>query len=163
MYSWTGASWRERKCPNFETVAKGIQTRALTIVSLVFYRWGNGFHILWSAHPLWNMPQSVCINKANTWAGCKQGNHEWIRWTIGTQFANMRPACMIALWLLYGSNAHGMQMQYSDQLWDTSGQFRLVNSIPFPAKAKFSNLISTLPFKQCNFNPFQFRINGRQF
>ena len=36
---WTGASRRERKCPNFETVAKGIKTRAPLITSLAFYRW----------------------------------------------------------------------------------------------------------------------------
>ena len=29
--------WRERKCPNFETVAKGIRTRALSIASPAFY------------------------------------------------------------------------------------------------------------------------------
>ena len=38
LYSWVNwASWRERKCPNFETVAKGIRTRALSIASLAFY------------------------------------------------------------------------------------------------------------------------------
>ena len=34
---WTGASWRERKCPSFESAAKGIRTRALSIESLTFY------------------------------------------------------------------------------------------------------------------------------
>ena len=33
----TEASWRERKCQNFETVAKGIRTRALSIASPAFY------------------------------------------------------------------------------------------------------------------------------
>ena len=33
----TEASWRERKCPNFETVAKRIRTRALSIASPAFY------------------------------------------------------------------------------------------------------------------------------
>ena len=37
----TEASWRERKCPNFETVAKGIRTRALSVVSLAFYHWAT--------------------------------------------------------------------------------------------------------------------------
>ena len=30
--------WRERRCPNFETVAGGVRTRALAIVSPAFYR-----------------------------------------------------------------------------------------------------------------------------
>ena len=34
----TEASWRERKCPNFETVTTGIRTRALSIASLGFYQ-----------------------------------------------------------------------------------------------------------------------------
>ena len=38
---WTGASWRERKCPNFETAAKGILTQALSIETLAFYRWST--------------------------------------------------------------------------------------------------------------------------
>ena len=41
---WTGASWSERKCPNFKTVAKGIRTRALSIASPTFYRWTTTFH-----------------------------------------------------------------------------------------------------------------------
>ena len=42
---WTEASGRERKCPNFETVAKGIRTRALSIASLAFYHWATALHI----------------------------------------------------------------------------------------------------------------------
>ena len=38
---WTGASRRERKCPNFETVPKGIRTRAPLIASPAFYRWAT--------------------------------------------------------------------------------------------------------------------------
>ena len=38
---WTGASWRERKCPIFETVAKGIRTRDLFIA---FYCWATALH-----------------------------------------------------------------------------------------------------------------------
>ena len=34
----TEASWSERKCPNFETVSKGIRTRALSIASPAFYQ-----------------------------------------------------------------------------------------------------------------------------
>ena len=41
---WTKASWREQKCPNFETVAKGIRTRALSIVSPAFYHWATMLH-----------------------------------------------------------------------------------------------------------------------
>ena len=33
--AWTGASWRERKCPSFETAAKGIRTQALP----AFFLW----------------------------------------------------------------------------------------------------------------------------
>ena len=40
---WTGASWRERKCPIFEMVAKGIRTRSLLIASPAFYRWATNF------------------------------------------------------------------------------------------------------------------------
>ena len=32
----TEATWSERKCPNFETVAKGIRTRALSIAGPAF-------------------------------------------------------------------------------------------------------------------------------
>ena len=35
---WTETRRRERKCPNFETVAKEIRTRALSIASSAFYR-----------------------------------------------------------------------------------------------------------------------------
>ena len=37
-------AWREWKCPNFETVAKGIQTQALSIASPTFYRWAVTLH-----------------------------------------------------------------------------------------------------------------------
>ena len=40
----TEASWRERKCPNFEKVAKGIWTRALSIASPAFYHWAIALH-----------------------------------------------------------------------------------------------------------------------
>ena len=36
--SQLGRQWRERKCPIFETVAKGIRTRAPLIASPAFYR-----------------------------------------------------------------------------------------------------------------------------
>ena len=41
MYTveWTGASWRKWKCLIFETVAKGIRTRALSIEYPAFYLW----------------------------------------------------------------------------------------------------------------------------
>ena len=35
----TEAPWRERKCPTFETVAKGIRTRALSLASPAFYHY----------------------------------------------------------------------------------------------------------------------------
>ena len=38
---WTGSSWRERKCLNFETVAKGIRTKALSIENQTFYHWAT--------------------------------------------------------------------------------------------------------------------------
>ena len=38
---WTEVSWRERKCPSFETAAKGIRTRASSIESPAFYRWAT--------------------------------------------------------------------------------------------------------------------------
>ena len=40
---WTGALWRERKCPNFETVVvvKVIRTRAHLFAGLAFYRWAT--------------------------------------------------------------------------------------------------------------------------
>ena len=38
------ASWIERKCQNFETVAKGIRTRALSIASPAFYHWATALH-----------------------------------------------------------------------------------------------------------------------
>ena len=34
----------ERKCPNFDMVAKGIRTRAPTIASPAFYRRATAFH-----------------------------------------------------------------------------------------------------------------------
>ena len=37
----TEAPWSERKCPNFETVAKGIRTRALS-----FYHWATALYII---------------------------------------------------------------------------------------------------------------------
>ena len=40
---WT-AQWRERKCPNFETVAKGIWTRDLSLASPAFYHWAIALH-----------------------------------------------------------------------------------------------------------------------
>ena len=33
LREWTGVSWREQKCPNFEAVAKWIQTRVLSNAS----------------------------------------------------------------------------------------------------------------------------------
>ena len=41
---WTEASWRERKCPNFETAAEGIWTRALSVEKPEFYSWATGLH-----------------------------------------------------------------------------------------------------------------------
>ena len=41
---WTRASWRERKCPNVKTVAKGIRTRAHLITSPAFYHWATALH-----------------------------------------------------------------------------------------------------------------------
>ena len=41
---WTGASWIERKFPNFEMVAKGIRTRALSIASPAFYSRATALH-----------------------------------------------------------------------------------------------------------------------
>ena len=40
----TEAPWRERKCPNFETVSTGIRTRALSIASPAFYHWATALH-----------------------------------------------------------------------------------------------------------------------
>ena len=40
----TGASWRERKCPNFETVTTGIWTLALSIASSALYHWATVLH-----------------------------------------------------------------------------------------------------------------------
>ena len=42
---WTEASWRELKCPNVETVAKGIRTRARFIASSEFYCRATGLHM----------------------------------------------------------------------------------------------------------------------
>ena len=44
----TESSWSERKCPNFETVAKGIRTRALSIASPAFYHWATALHVGWT-------------------------------------------------------------------------------------------------------------------
>ena len=38
---WTRASWRELKCPIFETAAKGIRTRVVSSENQVFYRWAT--------------------------------------------------------------------------------------------------------------------------
>ena len=38
---WIGASWRERKYPSFEKVAKGIRTKAISIAIPVFYHWAT--------------------------------------------------------------------------------------------------------------------------
>ena len=45
---WTDVSWREQKCPNFETVVKGNRIRALSIASLAFYHWATALqrHVL---------------------------------------------------------------------------------------------------------------------
>ena len=43
---WTETLWRERKFPNFETVAKGIRTRAHLIGSPAFYRWAAVLHCM---------------------------------------------------------------------------------------------------------------------
>ena len=40
-----GRQWRERKCPIFETVTKGIRTRAHLIVSPAFYRWATALQL----------------------------------------------------------------------------------------------------------------------
>ena len=42
----TEAPWSERKCPNFETVAKGIRTRALLLASPAFYHWAIALHTI---------------------------------------------------------------------------------------------------------------------
>ena len=52
IYSQAGASWRERKCPNFERVAKGIRTWALSIASLAFYMFVIHFHLSPTLYPL---------------------------------------------------------------------------------------------------------------
>ena len=38
--------WRERKCPNFETVAKWIRTQVLSIESQTFHRWATALHYI---------------------------------------------------------------------------------------------------------------------
>ena len=42
--SQLGRQWRERKCPIFETEAKGIRTRAHLIASSAFYRKDTALH-----------------------------------------------------------------------------------------------------------------------
>ena len=42
--SQLGRQWRERKCPLFETVAKGIRTRAHLIASPAFYHCATALH-----------------------------------------------------------------------------------------------------------------------
>ena len=46
LYSWVdrGDSEENEKCPIFETVAKGIRTRALSIASPAFYHWATALH-----------------------------------------------------------------------------------------------------------------------
>ena len=44
-----GCQWRERKCPNFETVAMGIRSRVLSIASPAFYHRANTLHCAWGA------------------------------------------------------------------------------------------------------------------
>ena len=41
---WTGAPWREWKCPCMETAAKEIWTRAPSIESQAFYSWATALH-----------------------------------------------------------------------------------------------------------------------
>ena len=41
---WTGPSWRERKCPIFETAENVIRTQVLSIESPAFYRWATILH-----------------------------------------------------------------------------------------------------------------------
>ncbi len=41
---WTGAPWRERKCPCMETATKEIWTRAPSIESQAFYSWATALH-----------------------------------------------------------------------------------------------------------------------
>ena len=55
---WTGASRRERKFPSFETVAKGIRTRAPLIASPAFYRWATAIH---NHHSLAKLQSPVLI------------------------------------------------------------------------------------------------------
>ena len=43
----TGASWREWKCRNIETVANAFRTRALSFASPAFYRWAPN-HLIFS-------------------------------------------------------------------------------------------------------------------
>ena len=50
---WTEASRRERKYPSFETVARGIRTRAISIASPSFYRWATSVFTMYSVY-LWN-------------------------------------------------------------------------------------------------------------
>ena len=47
---WTGASGKERKCPNFETVAKGTRIRVLSIASPAFYLWVTALHPCMAYH-----------------------------------------------------------------------------------------------------------------
>ena len=44
---WTGASWREWKCPNFKMILVKMGFK-LSIVSLAFYRWATAFYDLLS-------------------------------------------------------------------------------------------------------------------
>ena len=43
--SQQGRQWRERNCPVFETVAKGIRTRAHLLASPAFYHWATAHHL----------------------------------------------------------------------------------------------------------------------
>ena len=62
-----GCQWRERKCPNFETVAEGIRTRALSIASPAFYHCATALHKVRllpssSIHPKKSLPSHSCVS-----------------------------------------------------------------------------------------------------
>ena len=89
----TEASWRERKCPNFETVAKGIWTRALSIASPAFYHWATMLHCV---HACMRVCVRVCVHACMRVYACVRACM-WMR-ACECMRAGVH-ACMHAWWV----------------------------------------------------------------
>ena len=114
--SQLGCQWRERKCPIFETVAKGDSNPAHLIASPAFYRWATALHSK-TFIPSWlpfrnkSIAQELWCYSFYSVPTCRDYRHSWSTdWSV---FPRLLIIADYMLSLLISTRCHPSLVRFS--------------------------------------------------